>query len=288
MTIPPPDGSRDRRIEDPTNLWIIHPAGRLLLPWFLARGISANATSILGLVLGALAAACYANWTGGWPFALLGLLFSTGWLIADGLDGMIARATRTASALGRALDGMCDHGVFALLYLVLAFSVGTLEGWILASAAGVFHAVQSNLYESERTRFHRRLKGEAPTPPAPSRNPLVQLYDFVAGSIDRVAFRLDDAMVRAPDPIAFGQAYARAALGPMRLMRLLTANARVLAIFLACLAADPRLFWWFEIAPLSLVLLIGLIWHRAVEIRLLRARGAAPQSHHSSRGPELQ
>ena len=32
MTTPPPDGSRDRRIEDPSNLWLIHPAGRALLP----------------------------------------------------------------------------------------------------------------------------------------------------------------------------------------------------------------------------------------------------------------
>lgn len=283
MTIPPPDGSRDRRIEDPTNLWIIHPAGRLLLPWFLARGISANATSVLGLVLGALAAACYANWTGGWPFALLGLLFSVGWLIADGLDGMIARATGTASALGRALDGMCDHGVFALLYLVLAFSVGTLEGWVLATAAGVVHAVQSNLYESERTRFHRRCKGVTPVPPAPSRNPLVQLYDWVAGSIDRVAFRFDDAMTRAADPVAFGKAYAVRALGPMRLMRLLTANARVFGICLACLAADPRLFFWFEILPLSAVLVFGLAWHRGIEIRFLRTAGVA--SHQSTQSP---
>jgi hypothetical protein len=173
--------------------------------------------------------------------------------------------------------------VFALLYLVLAFSIGTSEGWALAVAAGVLHAVQSNLYESERARFHRRVRGLAPTPPAPSRNPLVQLYDFVAGSVDRIAFRLDAAMLRAPDPAAFGRAYAVRALGPMRLMRLLTANARVAAIFLACLAADPRLFWWFEIVPLTAVLIAGLAWHRIVEFRLLRSAGAASsqssQSH---------
>ncbi|NIJ19669.1 hypothetical protein FHS95_001338 [Sphingomonas naasensis] len=242
----------------------------------MAHGISANAVSVLGLVLGALAAAAYANWTS-WPFAFLGLVFSIGWLIADGLDGMIARATGTASALGRALDGMCDHGVFALIYLVLAFSVGTAEGWALAVGAGVLHAVQSNLYESERARFHRRCKGLAPAAPAPSRNPLVQLYDRVAGSVDRIAFRFDAALAAATDPRAFGEAYGARALGPMRLMRLLTANARVLAIFAACLAADPRLFWWFEIVPLTAVLVIGLAWHRAIESRLLRNAGAATQ-----------
>ena len=86
MTIPPPDRSRDRRIEDPTNLWIIHPAGRGLLPWFVARGISANAVSVAGLALGTLAAFAYSNWTA-WPWAIAGLLLSVAGLIADALDG---------------------------------------------------------------------------------------------------------------------------------------------------------------------------------------------------------
>src|SRR4051794_13393739 len=83
-----PDRSRDRRIEDPSNLWIIHPAARALLPWFLARGISANIVSVGGLCLGALAALAFANWRSG-PFAGMGLLLSMAWLVADGLDGMI-------------------------------------------------------------------------------------------------------------------------------------------------------------------------------------------------------
>lgn len=267
MTIPPPDRSRDRRIEDPTNLWIIHPAGRRLLPWFVARGISANAVSVAGLALGAAAAFAYSNWAA-WPWAIAGLLLSIAWLIADGLDGMIARATRTASPLGRALDGLCDHGVFVLIYLVLASSIGTVEGWALAVAAGAAHAVQSNLYESERARFHRRCKGVAAAPPVPSRNPLVQLYDHVAGTVDRFAWRFDRAMQRQPDPARFGAAYGEAAARPMRLMWLLSANVRVYAIFLACLAGNPRLFWWFEIVPLTAILVAGLVWHRAVEARL--------------------
>lgn len=281
MTIPPPDGSRDRRIEDPTNLWIVHPAGRSLLPWFVARGISANAVSIGGLVLGGLAALCYSRWDS-WPIALLGLLLSIGWLIADGLDGMIARATGTASALGRALDGLCDHGVFALIYVVLAISVGTPEGWVLAWAAGAAHAVQSNLYESERTRFHRRCKGiAAAVPPAPSRNPLVRLYDHVAGALERFAGPLDAALGRSSNPKAFANAYGAQATRPLRLMSLLTANVRVYAIFLASLAGDPRLFWWFEIGPLSAILVAGLVWHRVVEARLIRGDATSPASSHS-------
>ena len=145
MTPPPPDGSRDRRIEDPSNLYLIHPAGRALLPYALAWAVSANSVSVAGLCLGGAAAFAYTQWHH--PlFALVGLLFSVGWLIADGLDGMVARTTGTASALGRALDGLCDHGVFALIYISLALSIGTPEAWILAAAAAA--AVSANTHAS--------------------------------------------------------------------------------------------------------------------------------------------
>lgn len=219
-------------------------------------------------MLGALAAAAYSRWDS-WPFAIAGLILSIGWLIADGLDGMIARATGTASALGRALDGLCDHGVFVLIYLVLASSVGTAEGWLLAVAAGAAHAVQSNLYESERARFHRRCKGAAISPPEPSGNPLVQFYDHVARALDRFAAPFEETLSGHRRPVELAEAYGTKAARPMRLMSLLSANVRVGAIFIACLAGNPLLFWWFELVPLMAVLVIGLVWHRNVEAGLI-------------------
>jgi CDP-diacylglycerol--serine O-phosphatidyltransferase len=275
MKDPMPDGSRDLRIEDPTNLWIIHPAGRLLLPWFIARRISANSVSLIGLMLGALAALSYSS-RDRWQFAFAGLLLSVAWLIADGLDGMIARATNTASPLGRALDGLCDHGVFVLIYVVLALSIGTLEGWVLTCLAGAAHAVQSNLYESERARYHRRCKLSRLVSPASSSNPLVRLYDRVAGTLDGFASPFDRALKRQDNPARLAEAYGVKAAAPMRLMILLTANVRVFAIFLACLARSPRLFLWFELVPLSVILVTGIVWHRAIEAQLIRTLGAAP------------
>jgi CDP-diacylglycerol---serine O-phosphatidyltransferase len=272
-----PERSRDRRIEDPSNLWIVHPLARSVLPWFVSRGISANAVSLGGLFLGALAAIAYANWRL-WPFACIGLLLSLAWLVADGLDGMIARATGTASPLGRILDGICDHGVFLLIYLALAESIGTLEAWILAACAGAFHAVQSNLYESERARFHRRCMGLAASVRRPARNPFVRLYDYVSGLLDRSALPFDQALERDAGSARLGGIYCAAAAKPLRLMILLSANVRVYAIFLACIARHPLLFWWFEILPLTAVLIIGLWWHRIVESRLIRNMGAATAS----------
>lgn len=262
MAAIPPDTSRDRRIEDVTNLYMIHPAARALVPGAIRLGISANAVSCIGLVIGAGAAVCFYNWAS--PLvATLGFALAILWLIADGLDGMVARATGTASPLGRVMDGICDHGVFVLIYLAMAISIGTVEGWALAVAAGVAHAVQSSLYEAERARFHRRIKGDSGEGrPVRTRNPLERLYDFVAGSLDRAAARFDRALRADP---ALAGIYGRKAAPTMKAMALLSANMRVLAIWIACLLGDPKLFWWWEIMPLTIIAAATILWHRRVE-----------------------
>lgn len=270
-----PDGSRDPRIEDPTNLWLVHLAGRLLLPFALRARLSANAVSLAGFGFGAAAAWAYSGWAD-WRMACLGLALCVAWLIADGLDGMIARATGTASALGRFLDGLCDHVVFVLLYVALAHSIGTGQGWALAVAAGIAHAVQATLYEGERTRFHRRLRGDpGPAGEQPAvRNLLVRGYDSVAGSLDRLAAPFDRILRSAGDPKRLGESYGRRAAPALRLMALLSNNVRVIAIYLACVAGDPRLFWWFELLPLSALAVAGILWHRRVEKRMLAESAA--------------
>jgi CDP-diacylglycerol--serine O-phosphatidyltransferase len=264
----PPDGSRDRRVDDPTNVWVVHLAGRMLLPLALKAGISANSVSVAGFVTGTAAAACYLGWREP-AFATLGFLLCIGWLIFDGLDGMVARATGTASALGRFLDGAVDHGVFLLLYLALGAAIDTPEAWITGTIAGLVHGVQSNLFESERIRYHRRLRGEPggeTGPPSPYR--LARLYDRVAGSMDRLAAHFDRALAAAPDRRGFAAAYRERAAPPLRLMNLLTANSRIVALYVACLAGDPMLFWWWELGPLTLLTAAGTLWHRRIERRM--------------------
>lgn len=268
--LPGRDGSRDPRVEDPTNLYLVHFTGRALLPLALRIGLSANAVSLTGLAFGAGAAAAYFRWMD-WRYACFGLGLCVAWLIADGLDGMIARAAGTASALGRFLDGICDHAVFVLLYLSLAGSIGTKAAWALAVTAGAAHAAQATLYEGERTRFHRRIRGDAGDRAVrPSHNLLVRLYDGLAGSLDRLTAGFDECLKAAADPRAFGDAYGRRAAAPLRMMALLSNNVRVLIIFVACLAGDPRWFWILELTILSLVLLVGILWLRVVENQIVR------------------
>ena len=141
----------------------------------------------------------------------------------------------------------------------------------MASFAAVAHAFQSTLYESERGRFHRRIRGDSGggKPPV-SRNPLVQLYDSVAGSLDRLAEPLDREIERAEDKQAICEQYGRRAAPTLRMMALLSNNMRVILIYLACLAGDPRWFWWFELAPLTIVAAFGIWSHRRVEAAMVR------------------
>ena len=179
---------------------------------------------------------------------------------------------------------MCDHGVFLLLYIAVSASLGIADTWLLATAAGCAHAVQSALYEGERGRFHRRLRGDsgpvaAPAAPAFA---LARYYDAVAGSIDRLAAPFDRLLRASPDPRSLGQAYGRAAVPPLRLMIPLSANMRVVVLTLACLAGDPRLFWWYELVPCTLLAIAALWWHRRTEARIVDGQempipvGAAP------------
>ncbi|SOB87919.1 CDP-alcohol phosphatidyltransferase [Sphingomonas guangdongensis] len=273
MTSAPRDTSRDRRIEDPTNLYLIHPAAHALLPLALRWRVSANAVSACGLVLGAAAAWLFYRWR--LPgAATLGLAAGAAWLIADGLDGMVARATRTASALGRALDGMVDHGVFALLYVALAASLGTVEAWLLAVAAGIAHAVQSAVFEGERARFHRRVAGRGFVPYPPSSNPLVSLHNWVSTALDRRAAAFEKLLAASRNPARVGQDYGSRAAPVIRAMALLSANMRLLALWLACVLGNPRLFWWIELVPMTLILILTLSWHRRVEAMTVRLHRA--------------
>lgn len=270
MTSIPRDQSRDRRIEDPTNRWVIHPLAHRLLPWAIRGGVSANAVSVAGLALGAGAALAFARFEVP-GFALLGLALAVCWLVADGLDGMVARATGTASPLGRVLDGLCDHGVFILIYVSIAMTIGTVEGWALALSAGAAHALQSNLFEAERARFHRRAKGDpGEHAPARTRLPLERAYDAITAGFDRAAAEFDRALAVAPDRRALGQAYAARAVPALRLLSLQSANVRLIILWLACTIGDPRLFWWFELGPLTVIAVIGIMLHRRAERALIQ------------------
>lgn len=102
----------------------LNQAGR----WLAARGVSANAVTLVGLGLGLLAAMLLAFGVSGLP--ALGLILAG--RIADGLDGAVARAT-SKSDFGGYLDLTCDFAFYGAIPLAFVLRDPAMNG-----AAGAF------------------------------------------------------------------------------------------------------------------------------------------------------
>lgn len=255
-------------IEAPSNRWIVHPLSDLLLQPALRLGIHPNTVSLAGLACGAIAGACYYNWRDP-RFVIAGFLWMVAWHVLDGLDGKLARASGKASPLGRVIDGICDYLVFFCVLIPIALS---FPDWLatlgLALFAGIFHAVQAGWYQGEREAWKRRARGVF--------TPAVQTGAgwWIEKNYNKLETRVAagnravDAALGA-DPAALGD-YLGSTAPIVRAMALLSSNSRTITIALACLAGNPRLYWYWEIAGLSLIAL-ALAWRvRRAEAAFVR------------------
>lgn len=281
MTTSANEIARPSPIEDPTNLWFVHPVSDRLLPLAIRLGLHPNTVSIGGLVCGAIAGLCYANWRDPW-WVVAGFLWMVGWHVLDGLDGKLARATGKSSPLGRVIDGICDYFVFFFVLVPIALSFDDWQPVLaLAVVSGVCHGLQANWYQGTREAWKRRARGVfQPETRVVSGLWIENNYNklesrFAAGSAQV------DAMLRAQPALL--DTYLTATAPIVRSMALLSSNSRTVAIALACLAGDPRLYWYWEIAGLSLLALALSAWLRHTEAGLV-SRFAGPDNARLSQG----
>ena len=189
------------------------------------------------------------------------------WHVMDGLDGKLARASGKASPLGRLIDGLCDYMVFFLVLLPIVLS---FDDWppvlALAVASGLCHAVQSAWYEGEREAWKRRARGVfhvEPRPPA--RFWAERLYNKVEATLGGGAGAIDARLAANP---ALIENYIGVTAPLLRRLSLLSANNRTIAIAIACLIGDPRLYWYWEVAMLSALALAMALVLRRCEARI--------------------
>jgi phosphatidylglycerophosphate synthase len=251
------DAARPALIEAPSNRWLVHPLSDRLLPLALRIGIHPNTVSLAGLACGALAGACYYNWRDP-RFVVAGFLWMVAWHVLDGLDGKLARASGKASPLGRVIDGICDYLVFFCVLVPIALS---FPNWLqmlgLGLFAGIFHALQAGWYQGEREAWKRRARGVF--------TPAIQTG--AGWWIEKNYNKLETRVAAGNRAVDATLSANRAALDDylattapiVRAMALLSSNSRTIAIALACLAGDPRLYWYWEIAGMTLIALT-LAW----------------------------
>ncbi len=289
-------GKRTREIEDVTNLYVIHPLSRVLVPWLARMGVRPNTVSLMGMAFGAGAALAYAHYEQ-WPMAVLGFLLMVAWHVMDGADGQLARLTGQTSEIGKVLDGLCDHVTFLLVYISLSVVLMPVYGawiWALSVLAGVSHVVQSSAYEFQRQAYDHWVHGK-PTArlvqPADIREALrnqrgvavtfgrlhavyVALQNRVAAVDKRLFARLGLLVDRGRADIVRVM-YRDANVAGVRRWAILSSNYRTIALFLVSLAGLPVLFFLFEIVLLNAVLwlLTRVQWarHRALSDLIDRA-----------------
>ncbi len=295
-------GEQARRtveIEDFTNLYFIHPVSARLVPVFARAGITPNMVSLFGMACGVFAGACYFFYrnTG---CAIAGFVLMLAWHVMDGADGQLARLTRSYSDFGKVLDGICDYVTFAAVYAGLGLAlVPVFGGWVCAVIlfSGICHAVQSAAYEVQRQSYDFWGKGRqsaappslaapAAAPPVPARGAMrrvavelnriyarVQLW---AAGNDSFGARFAAIMAAHPGREAMLRAEYRAHFAPLvRRWGILSANYRTLGIFIAALLRLPLLYFLFEIAGFSLILLVLLRAQKTANAEFLRQIGQA-------------
>ena len=102
--------------------WVDPPLNRAGA-WLARRGLSADATTLVGLAIGLLALPLLAFEQYGW--ALLAILFNR---LMDGLDGAIARQ-RGPTSFGGYLDIVCDMAFYAAVPLGFALASPANAVW---------------------------------------------------------------------------------------------------------------------------------------------------------------
>ena len=267
--------SRPIEIEEPLNLYLVHPTARALVTLLIPTGISPNAVSALSVVMMALACACYALLP--WPTgAFAGLVFHFLWHVFDGADGDLARRTGRSSPLGEIVDGVCDHLSHLILYLtlgmLLARQVGPW-GWGLTVVSAASRAFQAVCYETARRTYRRWVygvnwirqdleKAEAEVEAKGSSRIGVWLAGIYLGASAWV--RADDSRIEAlmgrilPEggaKAAQARALCRAEVRPLvKRASWLSTNWETVGVFLTILAGSPLWFLAFQATIINLAM----------------------------------
>ena len=271
---------RTTEIEEISNLYLIHPLAGRLVPIFARLHVTPNAVSIVGMSFGILSAFAYYRYFDP-RFAIAGFALMFAWHVMDGADGQLARYTQSYSYFGKMLDGIADHVTFAAVYIALAAASSRRHGnWVYALAAisGVFHAIQSASYETQRQEYEYLGWGKKAQEPPPrisdtrgrgGRGGIRRILDFLhrlfffglsfpTAKINR-EFRETVAEALEEDPeeaVLVRQKYRETLAPQIRGWSVLSANYRTLGIFISVLFKAPEYYFGFEIVGFSVVLAV--------------------------------
>jgi len=141
------------RMIDPLNRYYRYPVARWAVPYVRRTRVSPNQLTVLHTAIGLAAAACVVR---GSASARIGAcLLAELRLIVDCLDGVLARATHTATTYGRTLDALGDAVSYVALCMALAVATGA---WMLALSVLAAGALMAWMHDFYARKFSTALR----------------------------------------------------------------------------------------------------------------------------------
>ncbi|WP_327086359.1 CDP-alcohol phosphatidyltransferase family protein [Nonomuraea sp. NBC_01738] len=145
--------------------YFVSTYSRFIARWAARRGLTPNQVTLISIVLGVLAAACFA--TGDRPWMVAGGVLIYFAFVFDCVDGQVARYARKFGVLGAWLDATFDrfkeYVVFAGLAVGWVVSGNGDDIWILALAAIGLQSVRHLLDFSFGVSNRRKPPSQLPT-----------------------------------------------------------------------------------------------------------------------------
>jgi phosphatidylglycerophosphate synthase len=144
---------------------------KLLIPWFVKRGISANQITGLSLLAGMAGALAFLEGTrAGMIWGGLGFFAAN---LLDECDGGVARATGTNSGLGSWLDTLAGCAVHAIFFASLGFGLSRQSSekiWRVLGLLACLSVVTATVaYVVGQGVFRGKSGWRHPNPPRPAR-----------------------------------------------------------------------------------------------------------------------
>jgi hypothetical protein len=170
---------------------------------------------------------------------------------------------------------VADYSACVATYLALAVThPHPTAALLFAVVAGAAHALQAQFYEGERATYIRRLSGKFQAVRRPETGGLIErLHNRGEAMLGNRTRPFDHRLAGAPpaERQALLNAWQPGAARTLRLMSPLSADGRVIAIWIAALSGEPVFFWLWEILALSLLALAANVRLRQAEARAGRA-----------------
>ena len=290
---------RAREVEGVLDLYFYRPIGFRLAQLFAKLKLTPSRVSALAGVCGVAAGHLY--YYRDLRINIAGMALHVCANALDNADGQLARLTHRESREGRIVDSICDHLVFASVYLHLAlrcWMAGVSSAvFLLALAAAISHALQGAAADYYRTTYLHVVTGSRSGFDSSAqlrlelqtrswrrafwKQLLLVLYFNFTRQQELLAPRLKnlrDALERSFGgrcPGWFRDRYRELAAPTLKEWGLLMTNTRMLVLFLLLFVGQPAWYFWFELGPLNLLLVHLLGRQRKLaetSLRLLRAK----------------